>query len=241
MERLTNIGFNTQAQVQDSIRQRERVHWFLGLREAEEFIRTCSQTLEDTAFNSRKHDRATRRLELQQQEPLTELSEALALIRKEELDDRLQQSRQAWDRLQPMIRDTQMELAAAQAEYDRIVEAHPEVTALSYEELQSRYTPIALAERHAHFLASRVIASLRGLPESVGELLVGLDPAQSDYVASRALELKDGVSNQLWMHEMAQTLALLPPEDQRQIFEQAVALIHQRKQLEATYGVQPEN
>lgn len=236
MERLTNISYNTLAQVQDSIRQRERIHWFLGLREAEEVIRTSTDALEETSYNLRKQDRAMQRLELQLQ-GLEGETDALTQIKKEELADRLAQARRAKERLQPMFRDTQMALTAAQAEYDRLVAAHPEVTELSYEVLQERYTPVALAEKQAHFLASRVIAALRGLPESVGDLLVGLDPAQCDYVASRALEIKDGVSNQLVMQDLAQLLALMPAADRRLVLEQSIALTQQRKQLEANYGV----
>lgn len=238
--RLTNTGFNTQAQVQDLIRSRERIHWFFGLRESEEFIRSCSTSLEETRFELRKHDRHIRRLQLQQA-ALESATDPMAALQKEDFTDRLDRARRAVERLQPMIRDAMMELRAAEVERDRIVAAHPEVLELSYEALQTRITPIALKEKQAHFLASRVIAATRGLPESVGELLTGLDPDVCDYIGSRALELRDGVSNQLVLLEMAQKLAAIAPAERHLILEQAIALVQQRTLLEANYGSQPEN
>ncbi|MBD1864181.1 MULTISPECIES: hypothetical protein [Trichocoleus] len=225
-EPLTNLSINSKAGVEHEIQRQERVHWFLGLRQAELFIQEKRAALETNYHLQRKHSRQVKTWEKELQ-TLQELEQPSLeqLDQIEALQDDIAAAKSSQENLQPLIRDCGMELHSAEDQKQRILQAHPEAIDLSYIELQTRYSAVALLEKQAHVTAAEIWASHNALPVSVGHLLFDLSPADRDYVLAREMELRNGVKVGEAIAHAAQVLATLSPETQKQVLLQAAQTV----------------
>lgn len=225
-EPLTNVSINSKAGVELEIQRQERIHWFLGLRQAELFIQEKRAALETNYHLQRKHVRQVKSWQRQLQ-ALEELEQPnLEQVDQiEELKDDIAAAKSSQENLQPLIRDCVMELHSAEAQKQRILGDHPEAIDLSYIELQTRYSAVALLEKQAHAAAAEIWASQNALPVSIGHLLFSLAPAERDYVLAREMELRNNVKVSEAMAHAAQVLATLPPETQKQVLLQAAQTV----------------
>jgi hypothetical protein len=220
---LAHMTTNSWAATIHEIRKQERLHWFLGLRQAELCVRDKEQIIDANAHAERKYQRSMRRLqrELDALNRLPELTPDEE-DRIEELEDEIGQGKRTWVASQPLIRDAQLEYEIAKAERDRILQEHPEAQSLSFEELQKRYTLPALVEVHARYVAARIWSAQNGVPESVGSMLFELAPQEQEVVMRREVELRSGVEIGQNIVEAARRIASLP-EAQRQLVVKALS------------------
>lgn len=223
---LTNLSINSRAGVEFEIRRQERIHWFLGLRQAELFIQERTAALETNYRLQRDYARTCRgwqrELEsLQALEFLTPDQEDQI----EKLEDDIAAAQRSSETLQPLIRDCAMELATAEAEKERILAPHPEAIALSFFELQERYSHVALMEKQAQFTAAEIWASQNNLPVSVGHLLFGLSRTDREYCLAREMELRNDLRVTEAIAHAAQILAPLSLEQQQQVLLQAAQTV----------------
>lgn len=223
---LTSLSINSKAGVEFEIRKQERVHWLLGLRQAELFIQEKTEALATNYRLQREQARTCRgwRREFDDLQALPSPTPD-QLDQIEKLEDDIAAVQRSSQTLEPLIRDCVMELAVAKAEKERILTAHPEAIALSYTELQERYGHVALMEKQAQFAAAEIWASQNNLPVSVGHLLFDLSPSEREYCLTREMELRNGLRVSEAIAHAAQVLASLPPEHQKQALLQAAQTV----------------
>ena len=189
---LTNLTMNSRAGVLREIQKQYSIHWFLGLRQAELFIFDRSQVL---AQHYQKQKEFNRQVEAYKRQ-LNQLRQfqnhwmgqwiyallvghkswfgepELALNQKiEHLEDLIEAAEQQQSFLEPLIRDAINELRAAEQMKEQIVSSHPEALSMSYDELQERFSSVALSELQVLHMAARVWAVRNYLPEGVGQTI----------------------------------------------------------------------
>lgn len=233
MTRITNSSFNTRAHVITDIRRNENVHPYWGLRQAEEYIRDRSAALAEAEFSGRKAEREWQRLQLK----INELEALEILTPEQQLDleeyqDQQAQIKKSTQTEAPMIRDCNMELAAAHQERSRILNEYPMFILLDFDGLQHEVVHEALAAKEATFIAGRVLASRQQLPESVSEALIMALPQERVALMQRVIQLLESASTNLAMQQLSCALSELSEEDRQQFITQAFSLMRQ-KQLEA--------
>lgn len=189
MKFLTNLG-NSQAAIVDEIRSEEKVHWLLGLRKAELIILDKQRALQNAEKCAKKAQRQDNYTRLQVEAYLRLLPFirwipllAVSLSNKiEDLRDELVERELHAPAIEAQVRDAVMECWTASEEHSRIVAAHPDAMEMGYAELQEQLSAIALEQKKARFVASRIWAATNGLPESVGALLFDCEPDQRDRI-----------------------------------------------------------
>lgn len=235
---ICHQSINSRAAVLFEIRKSEQCHWFSGLRTAEMFVRSKQEALLQSQFNLRQYARElrkkTRRLsELEQLDADRTLDQ---MDETEELEDELAIARHHYEVSAIQFRDALMEQSTAQAEFDRIIGEHPEAKLLSYEELQERFTPVALAEAQARWLAARTWAATAGVPGEVGaavfDLPPGTQPGQRNYALKREMEIRSDEQKFEQVFRAVEILSSLPPEEAQAILLQAAQDALTRKKLQ---------
>lgn len=217
---LANLSINSQGAILYEIQKQERVHWFLGLRQAELIIQDKQAALEHNYYEQKKQEREIKRSQLKIQF-LSSSADPLDQLEIEELEDKLAIARSAIDNLSPLLRDAVMEHQTALQERSRILRENPIAQSLTYEELQANITPECLNQKLSHYTASRIWASQNHLPEGVGELLFDLSDRDRDFVMSREMEIRSGVIVSETIVHAAKILSHHPPEIQQQALLQA--------------------
>jgi SOS response regulatory protein OraA/RecX len=223
MKYLTSHS-NSTAGILDIIRIEERKHWIKGLRQAELCIREKSKALDSNQQASRK---AERHLKLVQEvlsclRPLASLCRPCPILgtwlenKTLDLADFIEQCQNSLSD-QSLFRDCEAELKIALQERDRISKEHPEVALLSFEEIEDRHAAVALLEQKVSYLAPRVFAAERRLPQEVAIALFEANAEDRHYLLERILQEKTGVELTENTTALIGAIASAPPEKQQQI------------------------
>lgn len=217
-----------------NIRQQEMVHWFLGLRQAENEIYGIEG---DLAYNRQAvmiHDRTIRRK--QRRLRFLKSIKWLAVLNSsiqdeiEDIEMDIADSEQERHRLEPLVRDALMELDVVVAERDRILAEHQqEVEGKTFEQLQAEYTPAAALEGTARMIAAEVWAQQQGLPGMVGMSLSQLAVEERQYVLQREAELRLGIETTQAIAHANQVLSILPPERRSAVLMVAAQMVAQQE------------
>jgi hypothetical protein len=102
-------------------------------------------------------------------------------------------------------------------EKQRIIDEHPEVLELSYEELQNLYAKPCFRAVQAHYIAKlHVAAQYPVLGEGGAEMLLGLDSEERDEVLSLAMGRVGQTCSDIALRDAANVLAELPEEQRKQ-------------------------
>lgn len=224
---LTNLSTNSLAATIDTIRKAEWKHWYLGLRQSELTIRDREGALEHNALALRKHQRHIRKL----QRELDKLPAPSDLVltpdeadRLEEIQDEIEAAKRAWINLQPLKRDAELELKAARSERQRLLVAHPEALALSFEEMQATYTDEALDAVEGFYIAARIWAAQNQLPAEVGVALFEAPPEKRERLMGLEMTIRTGVKFTEVQIHIAKAVAALPEAQQTHILQQIQTL-----------------
>lgn len=205
---LTHLSINGTAKTQYGIATSG--HPFYRLKAAENTIAEKKSTLRDVVLKQR----AQQRQQTVQKQQLIVWEERLAAISGEgsevelqrlklqqkigDLTDELAAAKLETARLQDMIRDAQVELDAAQTEKHLLVQQHPFLNELSYEELQNRAGSEALMDRLSKVAATALLQQ-QGFPEQFSTMLLELAPESVELILRGAL-LKIGNIQPLLEH-----------------------------------------
>lgn len=197
----TNIGTNLYARIA-SIESEERLHWYLGLRQAELELETnLKPALEDTFH---KIEILTNQISQLKNQSVTNVESALEVIKLE----------REKSRLELLIPGTLAELKVVETKRDEIIEAHKsELENHSKDELDylvARDCYLARCKRH---LAAAQIRPL-GFNDSEAQLLLTLPPEDQIAVMSQ-LQLHNAGAIAL----LANALGKVSPEQANQIVE----------------------
>lgn len=185
---------NSMAVVRHQIRIAERVHWLEGIKAAELCIDKQQGALRANYVKQREYARKIQakeeRLTLLRQDNSApgRFSRWVNLIRMnaqplltaerermiEKLQDEIDTFEYQNERLKPLIRDALMELEVAVVERQRIIQANPQATEMTYAELQEFATPEALKSLQAKYITAR----LTGLPETAAAALLDVPEDQ---------------------------------------------------------------
>lgn len=228
---ITHQTSNSQAAVRFEIRKQERVHWFLGLRQAELIVDAKQGVLD---YNERQLRRGLRKVRQKQRQldrliVIQKLSLGLLPLQDaiESLQDDIAEAKQEYGKIHPYVRDALMERDTAAIERDRIIHEHEEELNTNFDELQEKYAQPAMLQGFARYFASRVWASQNHLPEALGSLLFELAPEERDWVMTNEMQLRLGVDVSGALAQASGTLASLPPEQQQQVLLQAARIVQE--------------
>jgi len=191
---LSNLG-NSKGGVLEGIRSAERIHWTLGLKQAENILHEKRQVLNcnylsirktarEIALKSEKKKWASRFLAIAKIIPILGLAIEHYV---ENITDEIEVWAKSQIQDEPLIRDCVFETEVAESERNRILEAHPEALAMSYSELQE-LSITALREKKLQYLIPRYWAARNNLPESVAATLFEADEEERDYLLSRIVK-----------------------------------------------------
>lgn len=217
---VTNLG-NSQAGALWEIRIAKRQHWTLGLRAASLTIYSMQSALSTHQAGERAASRkaAIAQSDLDFLKKSRRLWQFIPLIsirlesKIQELEDERLGQLKSLPKIQLLVRDCEMELAAAIAERDLILAEHPEALELSYLELQTKYSREALMGKLAYFMAARVWASANNLPESVGQLVFEGSESDRLELLVKELQIRHNAIPSLQAAQIASKLATLSQED----------------------------
>jgi hypothetical protein len=213
---LSNLG-NAKAGILEGIRNAERIHWTLGLKQAETILHEKRQILNCNFLSIRK----TQREMALKSEKKKWLGRILAIAkfipilglsiqhRFENLADEIEIWEKSVIQDEPLIRDCAFETEIAESERDRILEAHPEALNLTYEELQE-LSVFALREKKLQYLIPRYWAARNNLPESVAVTLFEAGEEERDYLLSQIVKEISAQAIPDEVLEMSLTIASLP-------------------------------
>lgn len=236
---ITHQTTNSEAVVQFEIGKMERVHWLLGLRQAELIIEQRQNALQyeqQLRRNSERRNRAKQR-KLKWVQRLAWLGLGFFLPIEdwiEDLQDQIALAEQEKGQVAPYVRDCEMELRTAQKERDRITREHTLDLDCSFDELQAQYSAEAMDRGHALFLASRIWAHQHQLPESVGQLVFDLSPENREQVLQIEGHLRLGVDISEAVAYAGQVLSGLTPQQQKQVLIQAAHLVMESQEAHST-------
>lgn len=182
---ITNLG-NSQAAISEEILSEERLHWSLGLRKAELVIFERQKALFGAQISSRKQNRKVKWwrsliLLLERTQIFWRYIPILNLLltdRHFDLLDAIEEYQFHQSAIAANIRDCMMELTTAIAAKQRILGSHPEVLEWSYLQLQEYTAKIALTQKKARYIASRIWATAHHLPIEVGSTFLESSPTE---------------------------------------------------------------
>lgn len=222
---LSNLG-NSNAGVVDAIRSAERIHWILGLKQAENTILAQKSTLQSNIWSNRK---ACRDIDLKK-EKIVWLTKAWWLFRLvpvfgthisnklETLRDEIAAWKESASDRESLFRDCAYELKVAQEELNRILQEHPEAELLSYEQLQEQ-SIVALREKKLSYIAPRYWAAKNNLPETVGATLFDATDEERDYLIARIAQKMYSLPATEETIRLAGYIAQLPLEEQQSLLQ----------------------
>jgi len=242
MENLFITSFsNSQAQVIDAIRCEENTHWYLGLRKAELFIFEKKKALELTQgevknIEARKEflnnwlNTLNVVIKIFHWIPLVSswlrIYTTKAVVELVEVNSEFNQNI-----LFAQTRDCLMELETAEKECERILLAHPEAREKDYLEIQAAFAQEALFQRKAHFIASRAWASLNGVPESVGALLLEVTPEEKKRLLEQECVTRALADDSTPLSKLIALLSTFSPDQQQTLLEYITSDHHEGQNL----------
>lgn len=195
MQYLTNHS-NSQAGTLDAIGIEQRKHWYRGLRQAELIIRDKSRAL---SSNYRARDRIIRELQFLEESLgyLKILSKCLHFVpvlgrwllnRVCDQQVQIEDYQESLEEQESLIRDCELEHKSAIQQREQILKAHPEVLALSYEQIEEFYGKIALLEQKVSYLAPREFARQQGISLELSIALFEADEVERRYLIDRVIQ-----------------------------------------------------
>lgn len=236
---IAHWSINSRAKVVHMIRAKEYMHWFEGLRECEMHLLRNQMDLDEQGKELRKLKRlieeTNNKINGWQQTFLQAFGRKNRLY---ELQEYRSELRVAVQRVLISVRDSKMQLEAAQEEYDRIAEENQESLTLSYEDKQRILSAEALDRQHAMIIAGRALAARRQLPHDVGDLLVSLPPEKRDQVLCQALNLMNNAEIGAISQEAAAVLARFPVETRQAALILAAQTLSKSELTEGHNGYQ---
>jgi hypothetical protein len=193
---ISNLG-NSQAGIVDVIDSATRIHWLEGLKLAENIIQEKQSALRANKSAIAKHQRQLV-LESEKLHLYRLLNPVLGIPllgtwignKVADIEDKLNSYREEEQPLKDRFRDCMMELDTAMRKRAEIIINHPEVRELSYEQIQERYSGSALREKKAFAIASTIWSVERGLPESVGQLILSSTSEEQQYLMLREMQIR---------------------------------------------------
>lgn len=179
---FTTSSINGPSVIHHLIRRQERIHWFLGLQQAEREIASRSSALEAARFSIARSDNNLARLRSRLDKVEDEFDR-----RDIEIDIAEIEAGRVFLNIQ--IRDAILELASAQYEFSRIKSQHStQLECFSFGELQDVYGSEALQAKQSFILKSNQLALECG--ESFAANLMDLDPSHIAEIAAQLSTLK---------------------------------------------------
>lgn len=196
---VTSQSINSPAIVQHKIAQEYRIHWFLGLRQAELFILDRAGALEYTKSELKIADIKKRRLELESVELLKIANcpiddrRGLAALDMEEKQIHINNLNRQIEKTEYQIRDAFAELREADRMRSMITRDHAEeIENMSFEELQDAFGVECIEAKQADSLCIEVMALSVGRP--IAEILNSVETGRSDSVLSSAIDTYKSMS-----------------------------------------------
>jgi hypothetical protein len=226
---ISNLG-NSKAGVIDTIKTAERIHWTLGLKQAENTVFAQSATLRSNIWNNRKlgRDVCLKREKVSWLKKIWYFCRFIPILGNsirnniETLLDEIA----AWEEgdlvRESLFRDCAYELKIAQEELHRILQEHPEIESLSYEELQE-YSLVALKEKKLSYLSPRYWSAKNGLPETVGVTLFEVSDDERDYLITRIAQKMYNLPATEETIRLAGIFSQLPPHEKEILLQNTKA------------------
>lgn len=208
------------------IGQMERIHWFLGLRQAEVEI----QAKEADLLHNQRLQRVTRTKLNSLRQHIKFLNRFLWLggliaTRVQQVAQEIEDLELDLKRSEPLIRDALFELEICKQEYSRISAAHQDdLAGKRFEEIQAEFTPAAALEATAWMVAAEVWAAQHGLPVTVANAIAHLDPSERPLLLQREAELRHGIAVEQANVNALQILSGLSPEQRNEVLLMATQI-----------------
>lgn len=162
------------------IRRQEAIHFYLGYRQAILIAGSLQKNLKLAKLERRKTQLGLSKEKERFQASVSNLSEIekeIFLGEIEIIEDSLVEG-------EILIRDAELELAVAQSEEQRIVNAHPELLGNSlensYSEVQLQFSQAAFLAKLARSVAISTYASMKGVSDATAEVIVDSDCLTSE-------------------------------------------------------------
>jgi hypothetical protein len=156
------------------------------------------EALEHNWLKARKHERGLtlkkHRINELQVNPDRSLEEDIKIANYQ---DELVVAERQYTRTLALVRDAEMELAAALQEKERILAKNPEFLDLSYSELQQRYSHLVFCSSLAKTIAVKRISHELNIPEEVISILADLDSETAGFVLRQSGEVAKTICGQL--------------------------------------------
>jgi hypothetical protein len=213
------------------IGQMERIHWFLGLRQAEVEI----QAKEADLLHNQRLQRGTQAKLNSLRQHIKWLNHFLWLggliaTRAQRVKQEIEDLELDLKRSEPLIRDALFELEICKKEHSRISAAHQDdLLGKGFEEIQAEFTPPAALEATAWMVAAEVWAAQNGLPVTVANAIAHLDTSERSLLLQREVELRHGITIDQAKVNMLQILSGLSPEQQNEVLLMAAQIIEPNK------------
>lgn len=170
---MTSQSVNSPAIVRHKINQEYRIHWFLGLRQAELFIIDRTNAINHTESQLKLLSVKRRKLELEIK-TLEDRSSELDILNIKEKELEIEQLNNEVCKIHYQVRDALAELEAAQKIYTIIVNEHnEELSNLTFDELQKSFGIECIEAKQANSLCIQMMATQLGQP--IAEIIHSLD------------------------------------------------------------------
>ena len=172
-QRYTNSSLNDKCKVRYAIFSQP--HWFGQLQTAENIISDRSEVIKKNQILLKKNlaliEIRQRKIDPDPEESI-ELQADVALAELEAT------------KFEGLLRDAEMELQVAQEARQLILEQHPEVAQMNYDQLQEQYTPQAFAANLAKNVAIDSLSKQTKLPPGLVNCLLSVSPEQLQQVVT---------------------------------------------------------
>jgi hypothetical protein len=179
---FTTSSINGPSVIHHLIRKQERIHWFLGLQQAEREIASRSSALEAARFSIARSDNNLARLR-------SRLDKVGDEFDRRDIEIDIAEIEAGRVFLDIQIRDAILELASAQYEFSRIKTQHStQLECFSFGELQDVCGSEALQAKQSFILKSNHLALECG--ESFAANLMDLDPSHIAEIAAQLSTFK---------------------------------------------------
>ena len=194
---VTSQSINSPAIVRHKISEEARIHWFLGLRQAELFVQDRLDALRHAHSELKLSDIKKRRLEIQIEDLKSEILDQRNTAKKktclgldiEEKQIELDRLILQLSKVEYQVRDAVAELEAANEMLETISLQHrEEIENMNFEELQAAFGVACIEAKQAHALSVKLNALLFG--DSIADILSSIDPSRLEAVFANLTQLQ---------------------------------------------------
>ena len=220
---LSNLG-NSKPGTVDAIKAAERIHWALGLKQAENTLFALRSTFQSNLYSQRKvaRDIELKREKIRYLKIVSILSRFIPVLgltirnKVENLKDEIESWIDSKEDRESLVRDCAYEISIARTELNRILIEHPEAVTLNYEELQEEMMT-ALKEKKLKYIIPRYWAAKNNLPESVGVTLFDCSEEERNYLITRVAQELYGSPVSEEVIRVAGVISRLPSYEQQSL------------------------